>query len=98
MARGALGVVLAAGPIAQPGVSYTVINTRFDVLDTVMTPGDPGIAAEPGVTFFYVQDVCPLDPVGHIGLVSDPSVLPMVTNALDPAHPQSVVCGTGQPY
>jgi hypothetical protein len=56
------------------------------------------IAAEPGVTFFDVQDVCPLDPVGHIGLAPDPSVLPMVTNALDPAHPQPVVCGTGQPY
>jgi len=88
---------LGAGPIAQPGVAYTVINTRFDELALVLTPFDERLANEPGIDFMYVQDVCPLDPVGHIGVASDPSVYGLVANALDPEHAVPVTCGTGLP-
>jgi hypothetical protein len=55
------------------------------------------MAREPGVHHIWVQDVCPLDPVGHISLITDPSVLSMVRNALDPANAGPVACGVGAP-
>jgi hypothetical protein len=45
------------------------------------------------VTNKFVRDVCPLDPVGHVGLAFDPTV----ANALDPAHVSQGVCGFGPP-
>ena len=45
----------------------------------------------------FVQDVCPLDPVGHVGLAFDPTVAQLVANALDPAHAKRVICGFGPP-
>src|SRR4051812_40203534 len=56
---------LTAGPIAQPGVDYTVIASRFDAL---VTPHETSFIREPGVRNEFVQDFCPLDPVGHVGL------------------------------
>jgi hypothetical protein len=49
------------------------------------------------VTNEYVQDTCPSDPVGHVGLAFDSGVARMVANALDPAHAQPVVCSFGPP-
>jgi triacylglycerol esterase/lipase EstA (alpha/beta hydrolase family) len=85
---------LTAGPIAQPGVKYTVIASRFDAL---VTPHETSFIRESGVKNEFVQDTCPLDPVGHVGLAFDPSVAQLVANALDPAHAQSVICGFGPP-
>ncbi|MFB6719473.1 esterase/lipase family protein [Kribbella sp. NPDC056345] len=85
---------LTAGPIAQPGVKYTVIATRFDPL---VTPHETSFIREPGVTNKFVQDTCPLDPVGHVGLAFDPTVAQLVANALDPAHAKRVVCFFGPP-
>ncbi|WP_112246807.1 alpha/beta fold hydrolase [Kribbella monticola] len=85
---------LTAGPIAQPGVKYTVIASRFDAL---VTPHETSFIREPGVRNEYVQDSCPLDPVGHVGLAFDPSVAQLVANALDPAHAHPVICGFGPP-
>ncbi|MFF0268995.1 esterase/lipase family protein [Kribbella sp. NPDC004536] len=85
---------LTAGPIAQPGVRYTVIASRFD---TLVTPHETSFIREPGVTNEYVQDSCPLDPVGHVGLAFDPSVAQLVANALDPAHATPVICAFGPP-
>jgi hypothetical protein len=85
---------LTTGPIAQPGVTYTVIASRFDAL---VTPHETSFIREPGVTNKFVQDVCPLDPVGHVGLAFDPTVAQLVANALDPAHAQRVVCAFGPP-
>jgi triacylglycerol esterase/lipase EstA (alpha/beta hydrolase family) len=83
---------LTAGPIAQPGVRYTVIASRFDAL---VTPHETSFIREPGVRNEFVQDTCPLDPVGHVGLAFDPTVAQLVANALDPAHTSRVVCGFG---
>lgn len=80
------------GPIAQPGIAYTTIISKYD---EAITPYTSAAINEPGVTNIVVQDVCPSDPVGHTGLAYDSGPLNMVENALDPAHPVTVVCGTG---
>ena len=85
---------VTAGPIAQPGVKYTVIASRFDPL---VVPHETSFIREAGVTNKFVQDTCPLDPVGHVGLAFDPTVAQLVANALDPAHAKSVVCFFGPP-
>lgn len=92
---------LDAGPIAQPGVGYTVIASRTDALVTPHQStgtAETAFVPEPGVTNEYVQDFCPADPVGHIGLAYDTGVERMVANALDPAHPGPVTCGVGLPF
>lgn len=86
---------LTTGPIAQPGVDYTIVATRYDV---IVTPTATAFVPEPGVDNLYVQDVCPYDPVGHVGLALDPSVLGIVLDALDPAHAGPVACGFGPPF
>lgn len=83
------------GPIAQTGIDYTVIASRMDL---IVTPIETSFVREPGVTNIVVQDVCPTDFVGHIGLVFDPGVYDMVTNALDPAGATPVECGWGPPF
>jgi triacylglycerol esterase/lipase EstA (alpha/beta hydrolase family) len=85
---------LTAGPIAQPGVKYTVIASRLDAL---VTPHETSFVRESGVKNQFVQDTCPLDPVGHVGLAFDPTVAQLVANALDPARARPVLCGFGPP-
>jgi triacylglycerol esterase/lipase EstA (alpha/beta hydrolase family) len=85
---------LTTGPIAQAGVKYTVIASRFDAL---VTPHETSFIRESGVRNEFVQDTCPLDPVGHVGLAFDPTVAQLVANALDPAHTSAVSCGYGPP-
>ncbi|HEY3710057.1 MAG TPA: alpha/beta fold hydrolase [Amycolatopsis sp.] len=85
---------LNTGPIAQPGVHYTIITSRADEL---VTPTDTAFVREPGVDNQYVQDTCPFDPVGHIGEAYDLNVWNLVTNALDPAHATKFLCVVGSP-
>ncbi|MFE6647017.1 hypothetical protein ACFVJS_10675 [Nocardioides sp. NPDC057772] len=85
---------LTNGPIAQPGVTYTIIQSRYDEL---VTPTETSFVREPGVTNTYVQDVCPYDPVGHIGEAYDTNVWHMVENALDPANATTFTCSVGSP-
>jgi len=70
------------GPIAQAGVSYTIIET---LNETVVTPLGSSFIHEPGVTNEYVQRYCPFDTVDHGDLSYDPVVFQVVLNALDPA-------------
>jgi triacylglycerol esterase/lipase EstA (alpha/beta hydrolase family) len=99
---GGSGVVkLDTGPIAQPGIDYTVIASRSDELVTPhqsATTAETAFIDEPGVTNEYVQDACPFDPVGHIGLAYDLDVENMIANALDPAHAGPVTCSFGPPF
>jgi triacylglycerol esterase/lipase EstA (alpha/beta hydrolase family) len=85
---------LTDGPIAQAGVDYTIIASRVDLL---VTPYDTAFVREPGVHNITVQDVCPFDPVGHVGLAFDSGVAQMIANALDPAAATPVQCGAGFP-
>jgi pimeloyl-ACP methyl ester carboxylesterase len=83
------------GPIAQSGVHYTIIASESDEL---VTPTSTAFVDEPGVTNEYVQQFCPLDPVGHIGEAYDPNVWHLVENALDPATATPIsVCSFGAP-
>jgi hypothetical protein len=77
------------------GVDYTVIASRTDVL---VTPTETSFVREPGVRNLYVQDQCPLDPVGHIGMAFDPGVATMISNALDPSSAVPVTCSVGLPF
>lgn len=86
---------LTDGPIARPGIAYTIIATRYDAL---VTPTDTAFVREPGVRNMYVQDVCPADPVGHVGMAFDTGIAQMITNALDPATARPVTCGFGPPF
>jgi triacylglycerol esterase/lipase EstA (alpha/beta hydrolase family) len=83
---------LEDGPIAQPGVDYTIIATRFDA---VVTPTSTSFVREPGVRNYYVQERCPLDPVGHVGIAADSGLTSMILNGLDPSAP--IRCGFGFP-
>ena len=82
------------GPIAQPGVAYTVITSRYDEL---VTPTDTAFVNEAGVTNEYVQDTCRYDPVGHINEAYDPNVWHLVENALDPVNARPFTCLAGSP-
>ena len=86
--------VLENGPIAQPGVIYTVIQSRYDEM---VTPTETAFVREPGVTNLYIQDVCPMDPVGHLGETYEPNVWNLVKNALDPEHAAPFTCLAGAP-
>jgi hypothetical protein len=86
---------LDAGPIAQPGVTYTIIASTGDEL---VTPHETSFVRKPGVRNEFVQDSCPFDPVGHIGLAFDLDVAQLVTNALDPAHATTITCSVGPPF
>jgi pimeloyl-ACP methyl ester carboxylesterase len=77
------------GPIAQPGVSYTVIETLDEF---VVTPVGSSFINEPGVTNEYVQSSCPFDPVDHADLSYDNTTIRLVLNALDPAAARSPNC------
>jgi triacylglycerol esterase/lipase EstA (alpha/beta hydrolase family) len=86
---------LNAGPVTEPGVAYTIIASRTDVL---VTPTETSFVREPGVRNLYVQDLCPLDPVGHIGMAFDPGLATMISNALDPSSAVPVTCSIGLPF
>jgi pimeloyl-ACP methyl ester carboxylesterase len=92
---GSAVAVLNDGPIAQPGVQYTVITSRNDEL---VTPTDRAFVREPGVVNEYVQDFCPKDSVGHFLEPDDPNVQFLVANALDPAHAQPFPCASAIPF
>jgi len=89
MSGSALITKLNTGPIAQPGVKYTVLAT---LTDEVVMPSTSSFIPEPGVTNLYVQGSCLLDLSDHLALPYDPVAWKLVANALDPAHAQPVWC------
>jgi triacylglycerol esterase/lipase EstA (alpha/beta hydrolase family) len=85
---------LDSGPIAQPGVHYTVIETRNE---TVVTPAGASFIREPGVANEWVQSYCPFDSVDHANLPYDLVVVRLVRNALEPATARPPDCLTEFP-
>ena len=75
---------LDAGGDTEPGVRYTVIETRFD---EVVTPFTSAFLSGAEVTNVVLQDSCPQDHSGHLGVVFDPNAVGWVLHALDPAVP-----------
>jgi triacylglycerol esterase/lipase EstA (alpha/beta hydrolase family) len=80
---------LNAGGAAVAPVTYTTLMTKYDEL---VTPYTSGYLEGPNVTNIVVQDQCPLDFSGHIGMAFDPIVAQDILNALDPAHAQPPAC------
>ncbi|MFF7103984.1 esterase/lipase family protein [Streptomyces nigra] len=81
----------------QPGVSYTVVSTRYDLFATPyrnnFLTGGPGAT----VRNILIQDVCPQDMSDHLSLAYDTNAAQLVRNALDPAHAHPVRCGLTLP-
>ncbi|MCU1497039.1 MAG: secreted lipase [Acidimicrobiales bacterium] len=67
-----------------PGPRYAVIQTRHD---HVVTPYRNAFLSGPNVTNILIQDQCPFDPVGHVGMFGDQPVLLNVLNQLGPNTP-----------
>jgi len=91
---GSAVATLDHGPIAQPGVHYSILTSTSDEL---VTPTSTSFVREPGVDNAYIQATCPADPVGHIGEAYDTDVEQMISNALDPASASRVTCSYGPP-
>ena len=81
-------------PIVQPGNKVTIIASKYDEL---LTPTTTSFVYEDGVTNRYIQDTCPLDPVGHIGEAYDLNVWNLVKNVLDDTPDRGFVCLFGSP-
>lgn len=72
---------LFAGGDTVPGPRYVVVETTHD---EVVTPYTHAFLHGPGVTDVTVQDQCPSDPTGHVGLFDDSPALQNVLNQLQP--------------
>ena len=81
-------------PIVQPSNSLTIIMSKFDEL---VTPTTTAFVEEQGVNNLYIQEFCPLDPVGHIGEAYDTNVWNLVVNALDSTPHRTFTCSFGSP-
>ncbi|MDO4413152.1 triacylglycerol lipase [Cutibacterium sp.] len=82
------------GPVTRPGVTYTIIEGRYD--DTVV-PFTNAFLYESGVKNILVQNTCGSDHASHINFTYDINVYQMAVNALDPEQAKPVVC-VPQPF
>ena len=80
---------LNAGGETVPGVSYTVIESRYD---EVVTPYTSAFLSGSGVTNITLQNQCFLDAGEHLSMPYDHIADADVLSALDPAHPQHPAC------
>ena len=64
-----------------PGPKYVVIATKKDA---VVTPYSNGFLSGPNVKNITIQDQCPNDGTGHIGLAFDSPAIQNVVNVLGP--------------
>ncbi|KAJ5437997.1 uncharacterized protein N7458_008995 [Penicillium daleae] len=81
-------------PIVQEGNKVTIIASKYDEL---VTPPTTSFVNEDGVANRWIQDTCPLDPVGHIGEAYDLNVWNLVKNVLDDTPDRKFVCLLGSP-
>lgn len=79
---------LAEGGAAAPGVGYTTVMTKYDLLVVPYTSG----MLPPPATNHVLQDVCPSDYSDHAAVAFDPVAAQLTYNALDPANARPVVC------
>ncbi|MEV4948510.1 alpha/beta fold hydrolase [Streptomyces sp. NPDC053755] len=81
---------LNEGGDTVPGVTYTVIATKYD---EVVTPYRSGFLDGPNVTNVVIQDKCALDLSEHVAIGTvDRVTFHEVENALDPAHATPTTC------
>jgi triacylglycerol esterase/lipase EstA (alpha/beta hydrolase family) len=84
---------LNAGGDTDPGVNYTVIETKYD---EVVTPYTSAFLS--GANNITLQSQCALDGSDHLATPFDHIALRDVLNALDPAHAVAPVCTPVAPY
>ncbi|WP_030625441.1 esterase/lipase family protein [Streptomyces sclerotialus] len=81
---------LNEGGDTVPGVRHTVIATKYD---EVVTPYKSQFLSGPNVRNVLVQDLCPTDVSGHLGIgLADRVAFHEAANALDPAHATPTTC------
>ncbi|KJZ76581.1 hypothetical protein HIM_03917 [Hirsutella minnesotensis 3608] len=81
-------------PIVQPGITVTIIASRYD---EIVTPPTTSFVNEPGVHNIWVQDYCPWDPVGHVGVSVDLNIWRLVLNSLERQIGRKFFCLLGPP-
>ncbi|PKV82043.1 esterase/lipase family protein [Nocardia fluminea] len=77
------------GGITKPGVSYTMIGTRYDL---AVTPTSSTFIDEAGVNNKWVQDACGGSLVEHIRMPYDNTTIRLVLNALSPSTAKNANC------
>ncbi|MFJ6722151.1 MULTISPECIES: triacylglycerol lipase [unclassified Streptomyces] len=83
---------LNAGGDTVPGVSYTVITTKYD---EVVTPYTSGFLSGANVHNVVLQDLCALDLSEHVAIgLTDRIAWHEAVNALDPAHAERTTCAS----
>ncbi|WEB45173.1 alpha/beta fold hydrolase [Streptomyces yunnanensis] len=83
---------LNSKPDTVPGVTYTVISTKYD---EIATPYKSQQLSGPNVRNVVVQDLCKLDVSEHIALgLVDRIAFHEVKNALDPTHATPTTCAS----
>ncbi|GAA0322025.1 alpha/beta fold hydrolase [Streptomyces polychromogenes] len=83
---------LNAGGDTVPGVSYTVIATKYD---EVVTPYRSAFLDGASVRNVVLQDLCPLDLSEHVAIgLTDRIAWHEAVNALDPAHAERTTCAS----
>ncbi|MEW1637676.1 alpha/beta fold hydrolase [Streptomyces sp. NPDC093801] len=83
---------LNAGGDTVPGVSYTVIATKYD---EVVTPYRSAFLDGANVRNVVLQDLCPLDLSEHVAIgLTDRIAWHEAVNALDPAHAERTTCAS----
>jgi triacylglycerol esterase/lipase EstA (alpha/beta hydrolase family) len=80
---------LDGGGDTQPGVNYTVIESKND---EVVTPYGSAFLTGPNVTNITLQSQCSLDQGEHLSMAYDHIADADVLTALDPAHPVKPAC------
>ena len=97
MVGSAVNTTLDRDGDTQPGVSYTVIASKFDEVVTPYT--HQFLTAGPGATVknITIQDICRQDLSEHVSIAYDSNAAQLVRNALDPTHAQPVQCGLTLP-
>lgn len=86
---------LNEGGETLPGVTYTVIVTKYD---EVVTPYHSQFLNGENVTNIVLQDHCPLNLSEHLAISFDRTALGFVLGALDPDNAVEPVCGVALPF
>ncbi|HEX4563993.1 MAG TPA: alpha/beta fold hydrolase [Solirubrobacteraceae bacterium] len=81
-------------PIAQAGVSYTILETTYEV---VVTPVGSSFINESGVKNKYLQSSCWNDTIEHAGMPYDNTTNRLVLNALSPSTAKAPNCWISYP-
>lgn len=86
---------LNEGAETVPGVSYVVIQTRYD---QIVTPWTSALLTGPEATNIVLQDGCEQDRVDHAAIAYDRRAVGFTLHALDPAEATPVPCTRARPW